>query len=87
MEQGMFQRVGLAYSRKLRVWALRIALRQAGYFFRSRETEWNVMNNHPFKFIFHSLLHVIESRYSSQAGEAVNNFLKKNSDDKFFGIE
>src|SRR6218665_3071011 len=69
MEHGMFQRVGLAYSRQLRVWALAIAMRQAGYFFRSRETKWNVMNNHPFKFIFHSLLHVIDSRYMSQAGE------------------
>src|SRR6218665_2035596 len=48
VEQGMCQLVGLACSqcsRQLRVWALTIALRQAGYFLQSRKTKWQVMNS------------------------------------------
>src|SRR6218665_615673 len=79
MEQGICQLVGLACSqcsRQLRVWALIIALRLAGYFFRSRETKRQVTGTVGI-FIFHSLPHVVNLRYmySSQAGEPVNSFL------------
>jgi len=51
-EQGIFQLVGLAYSRQFTVWALTISLRQVGYFFRSKETKWQVMNSPPFRKFF-----------------------------------